>query len=76
MTTRYIAYLPPERQTTCPSCEGSGQVMMERDLHRSAGIIPCPNHHCAGGRIISEAIPSEEYEARRLAGTLYSPTRG
>ena len=34
--------------TICTRCNGKGQVEEVRDLHRSAGIIPCPGGYFQG----------------------------
>lgn len=52
----YIEPLPKEEWHTCSTCGGSGSVHQERDLHRSAGIIPCTNHHCARGTVVSHTV--------------------
>lgn len=33
----------------CTACGGSGSYYMERDLHRSGGMVPC--RHCVRGYI-------------------------
>lgn len=43
----------------CPTCNGTGQIYEERDMHRSGGWAPCPggyfNGHgrpvCVGGKL-------------------------
>ncbi len=32
----------------CPVCKGKGEISMSEDLHRSAGIIPCPKEYFQG----------------------------
>jgi hypothetical protein len=58
MSMRYLVTerLPPEQWHRCTACQGTGFVRMERDLHRSAGIIPCPNHHCHQGTVRSHTV--------------------
>ena len=48
-----IVRLPESKWYRCETCAGTGSVLMERDAHRSAGTIPCPNHHCYRGTITS-----------------------
>lgn len=48
MSTKYYYItenLKPSEYHTCPSCKGSGFIELQRDLHRSGGIIPCLNCH-------------------------------
>lgn len=51
-----VEYLPENEWSKCKVCNGTGRTEMTRDLHRSAGIIPCPNHHCHKGTIKTKTI--------------------
>lgn len=48
--------LPVEHWTQCGRCGGSGSVMTTRDMHQSAGIVPCPQQGCHGGTIKSRKV--------------------
>ncbi|QIG71306.1 hypothetical protein EVB94_198 [Rhizobium phage RHph_TM40] len=48
--------LTPCEQYICRVCNGTNQVEETGDLHRSAGIIPCPHMHCVGGIVVAETI--------------------
>lgn len=48
--------LPKSGWHACPTCRGAGSVETVRDLHRSAGTIPCPHPHCHAGTIRSRTV--------------------
>lgn len=40
---------------TCPCCNGKGSYLMEGDLHKSSGMVPCNYRtkevYCANGKL-------------------------
>ncbi len=60
--TRYktVKLKEPER---C-SCDGK-LVYMERDLHKSAGYIPCQNIYCVNGWITHKSKPVYRVPCRK-----------
>jgi hypothetical protein len=48
--------LPREKWHKCPVCEGTGLTEMERDMHRSGGVVPCPSFTCERGIVKSELV--------------------
>ena len=45
--------LPKSEWKICSSCNGTGTYLMEGDLHKSSGYVPC---NCSGGMLTYELV--------------------
>lgn len=54
--TFFTQPLPEPEWRRCEWCNGTGYVTTERDLHRSAGTVPCPRQGCHKGTIKSRKV--------------------
>lgn len=52
--TQVIRSLPESEWYKCRACGGAGSYFMERDLHRSAGELPC--QHCHNGVVKTHTV--------------------